>query len=258
MLNLWNLWKSSSAKSSAGGLGANGAHSAANHVPAFSKIALGCGACHQFVRSVHRDGIDRGAITSFGNNFAIETGVTPSAYEISSGLTAFERKVSSGRKEGTALYDGVVRLAESVSDFELAREHGRIGLMLIVTDGVDMHSQRFAEAPERAGRAFRNRLSSYSKPWIVLLFGVGRDVDRHSLGLLAQAGEMRLQMVDDMATFGAALNQLGTQIRVGMRTDCLAQDGWAVAVQRPFATMSVTPYDYVFLIDRSGSMQDAG
>ncbi|MFM7071185.1 MAG: hypothetical protein ACKO38_05250 [Planctomycetota bacterium] len=102
------------------------------------------------------------------------------------------------------------------------------------------------------------RLSGYSKRWLVLLFGVGRDVDRRSLEILAQSGGMHLYMVDDMSAFGAALNQLETQIRVGVRTDCLARDGWAVAVQRPFATMSVTPYDYVFLIDRSGSMQDAG
>jgi len=260
MLNLFkSLWQSSSPKPSASGPSGHGAGARPlRGAPTFSKIGLGCGACHQFVRGVHRDGVDRGAIASFGNNFAIEQPFTWAAGEVSSGLISVERKVMSGRKEGTALYDSAVQLAETVGACESAYDRKRFGLMLIVTDGVDLHSQRFAQAPERAGLAFRRIMSTYSKRWITLLFGVGHDVDRDSLHHLARTGDMQLNMVDDMTAFAAALNELGTRIRVGVRTDCVAQDGWALAVQRPFAEMSVTPYDYVFLIDRSGSMQDAG
>lgn len=254
-----SLWQTSTANSASSGQAAPGSGMGPHgRVATFPKISLGCGACHQFVRGVHRDGVDRGAIASFGNGFAIEQPFGWAAGEVSSGLISLERKVLSGRKEGTALYDSVVQMAETVGSCESADDRRRLGLLLIVTDGADQHSRRFAESPAKAGLAYRRILAGYSKPWVTLLFGVGKDVNKESLAELALAGEMVLHMVDDMTAFASALAELGTQIRVGVRTDCVAQGRWAVAVQRPFAAMSVTPYDYVFLIDRSGSMQDAG
>ncbi|MGV2333046.1 MAG UNVERIFIED_CONTAM: hypothetical protein LVR18_02610 [Planctomycetaceae bacterium] len=81
--------------------------------PAGRKITVGCGAVHHFIRQVHRNGIDRGAVASFGNTYDVEQTLTDQAGEVAGALMSIERRVLQGKREGTALYDSLVSLGES-------------------------------------------------------------------------------------------------------------------------------------------------
>ncbi|MGV2333045.1 MAG UNVERIFIED_CONTAM: hypothetical protein LVR18_02605 [Planctomycetaceae bacterium] len=93
-----------------------------------------------------------------------------------------------------------------------------------------------------------------------ILIGVGssHDIDEAALQTLAHTGGMQLVTVDNMAKLGGILAGLGTQLQHGT-VDRLITDGRTAVIARDrFARLTVIPYDYAILMDRSGSMAEEG
>lgn len=225
--------------------------------PRGSKITVGCGAVHHFIRLVHRDGIDRGAVASFGNTFTVEQAFTPQKGEVAGALLTVEQKVLSGKREGTALYDSIVQLGHS---FAVASyERPAVGVVIAVTDGMDVNSRKFKDNPVSAGVAYSQLIRAAQNPIYTFLIGVGsdREIDRGALNSLASAGQMQLITVDNMSRLGEILSHLGTQLTSGTITRVVQAGNYAIAAQQRVAQLSVIPYDYAILMDRSGSMTDS-
>jgi len=225
--------------------------------PRGSKITVGCGAIHHFIREVHRENIDRGAVASFGNTFTVEQTFTPQKGEVAGALMSVERKVLDGKSEGTALYDSIVRLGHSFAVTSLERR--AFGVVIAVTDGMDVSSSEFKGNPTAAGLAYAEFIRESRNPVHTILIGVGsdREIDRVALNRLASAGQMQLTTVDNMSRLGAFLYQLGTQLREGTITRVVQAGNYAIAARQRVAQVSVIPYDYAILMDRSGSMKDS-
>jgi len=226
--------------------------------PAGRKITVGCGAVHHFIRQVHRNGIDRGAVASFGNTYEVDQTLTDQAGEVAGALISIERRVLQGKREGTALYDSLVSLGESFARASYTR--AAFGLVVAVTDGKDISSTRFKAKPAQAGETYRRLIEASRNPVLSILIGVGssHDIDEAALQTLAHTGGMQLVTVDNMAKLGGILAGLGTQLRHGT-FDRLITDGRTAVIARDrFARLTVIPYDYAILMDRSGSMADEG
>lgn len=226
--------------------------------PSGKKITLGCGAVHHFIRQMHRNGIDRGAVASFGNTYEVEQTLTDQAGEVAGALMTVERRVLQGKREGTALYDSLVSLGESFARASYTR--AAFGLVIAVTDGNDISSTRFKSNPALAGETYRRLIEASRNPVLSILIGVGssKDIDEAALRTLAHTGGMQLVTVGNMAQVSEILATLGTQLQHGT-VDRLITDGrTAVVARERFARLTVIPYDYAILLDRSGSMAEDG
>lgn len=225
--------------------------------PRGSKITVGCGAVHHFIREVHRENIDRGSVASFGNSFSVEQTFTPQKGEVAGALMSVEKKVLSGKSEGTALYDSIVQLGHS---FAVASyERPAVGIVIAVTDGMDVSSSRFKDNPVSAGLAYSQLIRAAENQIYTFLIGVGSDkeIDRVALNRLASAGQMQLIAVDNMSRLSEVLTKLGTQLTQGTITRVVQAGNYAIAARQRVAQLSVIPYDYAILMDRSGSMKDS-
>ena len=234
--------------------------------PASSKIKLGCGAMQYFVSQIHRDPvrrhgtdycIDRGVVASFDDSLTVAQPFTPYKEMVAAALRKVEAVVLDGPSRGTALNDSLVTIGESLPD------HCRpdaVGLIVAVTDGKDEHSERFANNPVAAGEAFRRNMARSPAPHLTVLIGVGsdREIDRLALKKLADHGGMTLVTVDDMGKLGEVLAALGTQISAGVQVETIRGRGFEIRKATPTANVSIIPYDYVLLMDASGSMKNAG
>ena len=221
--------------------------------PSGKKITVGIGAMHYFVRQVHREGIDRGCVASFGNTLAVEQTLTTDRGQVAAALMGVESKVLGDANEGTALYDSLATVGEQ---FARAADRPAVGVLLAVTDGKDVHSSRFKNDPTGAGRAYKRALDASPLQYLTVLIGVGADdeIDAVALARLADAGGMSLVTVDNMAKLGDVLAALGTQLTTGVVTEVVKIGRYAIADQRHVAQVSVVPFDYVILMDRSGRM----
>ncbi len=224
--------------------------------PRGSKIAVGCGAVHHFIRQIHRDGIDRGAVASFGNTFEIEQTFSEHSGIVAGALMSVEKRVREGKREGTALYDSLVSLGESFAHASTSRP--AFGLVIAVTDGKDISSTRFRATPTRAGEAYRRAIEASPNPILSVLIGVGSndEIDHTALQGLARSGDMRLVTVENMNQLGNILANLGTQIQRGTVDRLITNGREAVLTRHHVDRVTVIPYDYAILMDRSGSMAE--
>jgi Mg-chelatase subunit ChlD len=210
------------------------------------------------MRQFHRPGVDRGAVVTFGNDARIACDFTPDEDRLHTSLMGLDRSVADGRSrtggEGTQLYDGLVDTAAWLAG------RGRPGtpwLLIALTDGNDKGSVRFRGDPGGCGRAVAAALSRGALPLTVLL-GVGPDgeVDRAALSAVGAAAGAAVLALDTFAHLGDALLRLATQVSAGVRIDRTIGPGFWGERVTPELSVRQVPFDYVLLIDRSGSMGD--
>ena len=161
------------------------------------------------------------------------------------------------KSEGTALYDSMVELGAT---FARASHPDAIGVVVVVTDGKDEHSKQFPNDPVTAGATYRYLMSRGRSRHLTVLIGVGsnREIDHTALTRLADHGGMQLVTVDNMGKLGDVLASIGTQLVSGVVTDVFDFGPIAAVRQRTETRLKVIPFDYVILMDRSGSMANRG
>jgi len=220
-------------------------------VHASSKIGQAAEAAHTFLKAFHRGGVDHGAVLSFGNTITCHDGFTADEPTLHAAVDAVETACRDG-SEGTALYDAVAHTADG---FVASAAAYRPWLAIFVTDGKDQSSSRFT-SPHLAGRYYASQMAKAGAS-VSFLIAVGSDgeLDIPALQALASSGGMHLLRANHMSELAQMLLVLTTKIRTEIQIEEARAGNVTVRRVTPQASVSVTPFMYALVIDRSGSMR---
>ena len=217
------------------------------------KIEYAVGAASLFSRHLHREGFDRGMIATFGNGFRVEQGFTSYEGNIHSALSRVSRSI---RDERTRLYDSI---EDVIMEFWRTGQRDRPWLLTVITDGQDNESRKYRNNPAAIGNFVASRFNHEATNYIFVIgVGEGQMIDKNALATLGDYGNFLaitigafqlLEMVFLEIAVKVSTQIQGIQVNVGNLT-------WN-EVSR-IRQVSQVPFDYAFLIDRSGSMGEQG
>lgn len=217
------------------------------------KIEYAVGAAGVFIRHLHRENFDRGLIATFGNSFRVEQNFTGTESQLHSTLARVARSVSN---EQTRLYDSI---EDMINTFWSYGRRDRPWLLTIITDGQDNLSQRYQANPAGIGRVVATRYNHEASNFIFVIgVGEGNQIDVKALAALGNAGRFPAISIDLFPLLERVFLEIAIEVSeqtVGRHID-LGDMSWD-EVER-IRRISMTPLDYAFLIDRSGSMNEPG
>lgn len=220
------------------------------------KIEYACGAAGLFIRHLHTEGFDRGMIATFGNSFRVEQGLTGTENLLHSALARIVRS-HAGTNEGTRLYDSI---EDVIREFWRQGDRSRPWLLTVITDGKDyFDTGKYHNNPSGIGRFIASSYNHEDSNFMFLIgVGEGDNIDRQALATVGNYGHIPaitieafplLEMLFLRIALEVSTRVQGTQITAGNLT-------WQEVTR--IRQVSQTPLDYVFLLDRSGSMNDSG
>jgi hypothetical protein len=215
-----------------------------------SKFGVVAAAVLRFILSMHRPGLDRGLIASFGNTFRVDADFTTDPSQLAAAVACVGRSIG---KEGTRLYDSVV---DAATVFSQAARRNALWLLIVPSDGVDSGAGRLRD-PGLTGRLLRATFNHDPTNFLAVI-GVGPAgrIDTEALTKLGQAAGCPFLHLDDFHLVEQAFQDIAVQVTsrlVGIRHT--AGDLSWDEIARIRARTNV-PVDYMFLLDRSGSMRE--
>ena len=220
------------------------------------KIAFAVSAAWTFVTSLHQEGVDRGMIATFGNDYRIDQDFTTSPSKIASTLAAVGKTV---RNEGTRLYDSI---QDVITTFWQAGRRDASWVLLIVTDGMDNRSKNYPAAnsktPELIGRYVGTRFN-HERTNFPFLIGVGHNekINAKALAAIGHYGQFPAVTVEEFAQLEGLFLQAAYQVTSELHNVyCPVGDGLMLHSQSEQLRLSRRPIDYAILIDHSQSMRD--
>jgi hypothetical protein len=209
-------------------------------------------AVERLIGTMHRPGLDRGMIASFGNTFRIDQDFTTDPSALRSAVSAVGRSVSN---EQTRLYDS---MADAAAAFYRSGRRHAVWLMLVISDGADNCSTRFAGNPVGAGLLLRATYNLDPTNYLAVIgVGSGSQIDRPALAALGQAAGCGAVHLDGFELVQGLFARLALQVTsrlvgVGYQAGGVS---WAeIARVRELRTV---PIDWCVLLDRSGSMSES-
>lgn len=218
------------------------------------KIEYAVGAAELFIHHLHREGFDRGMIATFGNTFRVEQGFTGTEAYLHSALARVSRSVSN---EGTRLYSS---MEDVIRTFWDTGDRRRPWLLTIITDGKDYDdSGKYRNNPAGIGRYVAEHYNHQSSNYIFMIgVGKGQDIDERALATLGDTGGFLAMRIGAFPLLEMAFLQIAVDVttRLEGRRISVGNLTWQEVAQ--IRQVSQIPFDYAFLIDRSGSMNDAG
>ena len=220
------------------------------------KIDCETDAMRAFARVLHGPGSE-GAVFSFGNDLKVVQHFTGSLKLIDQALLAVASNLKAdvrrrGKGEGTALNDS---LSEAVAKISQYSDENYPSVLLCSTDGKDNHSKRLKTALE-TGRDIYDRFTHIPDNFAFLI-GCGRDIDRHALTLIGEAGEFPAVMLEQFSELRDVLLRIAVQVTRTLQYATVTGPGYALTSMRPALRLESRPLRYALLLDRSGSMVEA-
>jgi hypothetical protein len=217
-----------------------------------SKFDLMSQAVKRFIVTLHRPGIDRGQITTFGSTFRVEQDFTSDPARLCSTLAAVSRSITN---EKTRLYDS---LADAVSAFYAAGQRNRPWVLCCVTDGCDNASSCFHKSPAGIGQ-YLARSFNHDPTNFLAVVAVGTDsqIDRNALAVLGQAARCPCVTINGFELIEQIFKQIALRVTsrlVGLR-HTVGNISWDELAR--IRQISRFPIDFSFLLDRSGSMAES-
>ena len=217
------------------------------------KIEYAVGAAGLFSHHLHREGFDRGMIATFGNGFRVEQGFTSCESNLHSTLSRIPRSITD---EGTRLYDSV---EDVIQQFWSYGQRNRPWLLTVITDGQDNASRKYKGNPAAIGHYIATRFNHEPSNFIFVIgVGEGRQIDRHALATMGDYGNFLAITIGAFPLLERVFLNIAVQVSTqisGVRVNA-GNMSWAEVQQ--VRQVSQVPFDYAFLIDRSGSMSEQG
>ncbi len=221
-----------------------------------TKLDYAVSAVWTYIRMMHREGVDRGSIATFNDQFRIRVDFTTSVAVLAAALRAILAEGGSGN---TRCYDSLEDTAN------LFRRAGRRGVrwdVMAVTDGMDNRSRSFPHdnprSPELIGRYIGTRFSGEATNRFTL-FGVGsrEEINTKALAAMGDAGGFAALRIEAFPLLEGYLKQLAFEVR-GEVEDVLVPLGHNMLghVRNERVRVTPKPIDYCILLDVSGSMSN--
>lgn len=221
------------------------------------KIDYAVAAADVFATHLHRENFDRGMIATFGNTFREELRFTGTEQYIHYVLKVISE---SNLSEQTRLYDSI---EDTIERFWATGHRDRPWLLTVITDGQDNLSRRYP--PQRAsspidigqyiGRRFNHEPSNFI---FVIGVGEGSQINKPALGAMGDAGGFLAMTVAAFPLLEAVFLRIAIQVSTAVvgRSVNVGNFSWSQVAE--IQRTSSIPFDYAFLIDRSGSMNEPG
>jgi hypothetical protein len=208
-----------------------------------------------YIRPRHREGVDRGAVFTFGNTCRVEADFTTSLSELAATLNIV--MANGVRNEGTRLYD---TLEDMVNAFWMAARRDCQWDALVITDGMDNRSRRYphqnATSPELIGRYIGTRFNHLPSNRI-LLFGVGseRQLNAQALGTIAHHGNFRAIRIEGFSQLDRYIKEGTYNVTRKTENEYIPiAPGVVGHIQNQRVEVARRPTDYAILLDVSHSM----
>ena len=221
------------------------------------KIDYATDAMRWFARALHGPYCE-GVVCSSGDTFQVEQPFTGSLRLIDQALLAVAANLKAdvrrrGKGEGTALNDSLV---EAVSHVCRYGDPSYPHVLLCCTDGKDNRSKRFTSA-RKTGEHIRDRFTRIPGNFAFLI-GCGQDIDRHALTLIGEAGGFPAVLLDQFSELKSVLSSLAVKVTRTLQQTTVRGPDFALTSTRPTLLLESRPLRYALLLDRSGSMVEAG
>jgi len=220
-------------------------------MPGLKKFDVMSQAVERFVATLHRPGVDRGQITTFGSTFRVEQDFTADPARLRLALAGVARSITN---EKTRLYDSLV---DAAAAFYAAGQRNRPWVLCCVTDGRDNASLRFDKDPAGIGqhlaRSFNHDPTNFLA---VVAVGTDAQIDRHALAVLGQTAGCPCVTIDGFDLIEQVFRQIALRVTsrlVGLRRS-VGSISWDELAR--IRQVSHFPIDFSFLLDRSGSMAE--
>lgn len=217
------------------------------------KIEYAVGAAGLFVHNLHREGFDRGMIATFGNRFYVEQGFTATESYLHSALNRVSRSI---RDERTRLYDSI---EDVILQFQGYGYRDRPWLLTVITDGQDNESRKYYQNPASIGRFVASQYNHDSSNFIFVIgVGEGRQIDSNALATLGNYGNFLAMTIDAFPLLEALFIEIALQVSEQLEGIQVNYGNLSWTEVARIREISSIPFDYAFLIDRSGSMNEPG
>lgn len=217
------------------------------------KIEYAVGAAALFCHNLHRENFDRGMIATFGNTFRIEQGFTPYEAQLHSALSRIARSVTDER---TRLYDSI---EDMIEQFRSYGYRNRPWLLTVITDGQDNESKRYGDNPTAIGRYVATRYNHENSNFIFVIgVGEGKQIDKNALATLGNKGNFLAMTIGAFPLLEALFIKIALHVSEELEGIRITSGNVSWMQLQQIRKVSRIPFDYAFLIDRSGSMTEQG
>ncbi|HEU5383171.1 MAG TPA: vWA domain-containing protein [Ktedonobacteraceae bacterium] len=221
------------------------------------KFDYAVAAAGMFIKHLHTEDFDRGMIATFGNTFRVEQGFTGEEEQLHLTLARIHREFyrnfdAHNGGEKTRLYTSIV---DMINEFRNSGKRDRPWILTVVTDGRDEPPSvtEYSGQPEKTGYYIATHYNHESSNYIFVV-GVGEDIDRVALTKLADVGRFPAMTIEAFPLLEKQFLRIAVEVSsqvVGVRP---AGESWEEVGR--IRRLALTPIDYAFLIDRSGTMHD--
>lgn len=218
------------------------------------KIEYAVGAAGLFIRHLHREGFDRGMIATFGNSYKVEQGFTGTESYLHSALARVSRSVTN---EGTRLYSSI---EDVIRTFWSTGDRSRPWLLTVITDGKDYDDYgKYHNYPAGIGRYIAEHYNHQSSNYIFVIgVGHGQDIDERALATLGDTGGFLAIRIGAFPLLEMLFLDIAVQVSSSVAGIRVQRGSMTWEAARELLEVAQVPFDYAFLIDRSGSMNDVG
>lgn len=201
-----------------------------------------------FVRHLHRDGVDRGMVATFGSTFRVEQEFTSSESHL---LAALNQLRYAPPDPETRLYDS---LEDVVTTFHHTARTDRPWILTIITDRPDTASCTYRNNPVAIGHYIKQHYT-HKPSNFPFLIGVGRNhqLDRRVLATIGCQGCFPTLVIDTFAMLEAMFLQIALSVSTCMDGIRVRAGNLSWNEVRRVRQTSPTAFDYAFLFDRSGA-----
>jgi hypothetical protein len=217
------------------------------------KIEYAVGAAGLFINNLHREGFDRGMIATFGDGFRVEQGFTATESYLHSALSRVSKSI---RQERTRLYDSI---EDVIWQFRAYGYQDRPWLLTVITDGQDNESSKYYQNPADIGRFVALQYNHEPSNFIFVIgVGEGQQIDANALVTLGNYGNFPAMTIDAFPLLEELFIEIALQVSEQLEGIQVNYGNLSWTEVARIREISSIPFDYAFLIDRSGSMSERG
>jgi len=192
-------------------------------------------------------------LATFGNGFQVAQGFTSNEPQLHSALGRINQSI---RDERTRLYDSI---EDVISQFWAYGDKRRPWLLTVITDGQDNESRKYRNNPAGIGRFVAARFNHEPSNFIFVIgVGEGSQIDKNALGTLGDCGGFLAMTIGAFPLLEMLFIRIALQVSEQLEGIQVNYGNISWREVSRVRQISQIPFDYAFLLDRSGSMSEQG
>jgi hypothetical protein len=159
--------------------------------------------------------------------------------------------------EGTRLYSSI---EDVIRTFWSTGDRNRPWLLTVITDRKDYDDYgKYHNNPAGIGRYVAEHYNHQSSNYIFVIgVGHGQDIDEHALATMGNTGRFMALRIGGFPLLEMLFLEIAVQVSASVAGIRIQRGNMTWEAARELLEVAQVPFDYAFLIDRSGSMNDAG